>query len=85
LKMLENLFGANPTALAPGLVGQIQVENGPFKAPFNDAVLDYWRRLEQRLFNLRNNRSIDGQPLILPLFEPPVSPTELQQARQAGD
>ena len=85
LKLLENLFGANPTALAPGLVGQIQVENGPFKAPFNDAVLDYWRRLEQRLFNLRNNRSIDGQPLILPLFEPPVSPTELQQARQAGD
>lgn len=85
LKLLENLFGANPTALAPGLAGQIQVENGPFKAPFNDAVLDYWRRVEQRLFNLRNNLSIDGQPLTLPLFESPVSPTALQQARQAGD
>ncbi|PMV19926.1 MULTISPECIES: neuraminidase-like domain-containing protein [unclassified Pseudomonas] len=85
LKRLEKLFDDNPKALAPGLVGQIQVTNGPFKAPFDDALLDYWRRVEQRLFNLRNNLSLDGQPLILRLFEEPVSPTALQQARQAGD
>jgi hypothetical protein len=76
---------ALPPALSPGLPDQIGILDSPFKAPVNDAVLAYWDRAETRLSNLRHNLSIDGQPLTLPLFEPPVSPTALQHARQAGD
>lgn len=85
LRWLEKIIEARPVALAPGLVEQIQVVNGPFKAPINDAVLTYWDRAGARLGNLRQHLSIDGQPLALPLYEAPVSPTALQHARAAGD
>ena len=89
LRRLEQLVDAPrdalPPLLSPGLLDQIGILDSSFKTPVNDAVLAYWDRAEGRLSNLRNNLSIDGQPLSLPLFEPPVSPTALQHARQAGD
>jgi len=89
LRQLEQLVdappGTLPPALSPGLLDQIGILDSPFKAPVNDAVLAYWDRAEARLFNLRHHLAIDGQPLSLPLFEPPASPTALQHARQAGD
>ncbi|SDZ68375.1 neuraminidase-like domain-containing protein [Pseudomonas sp. NFIX28] len=50
----------------------------------NDVLLGYWRTLEQRLYNLRNNLSIDGRPLALPLYATPANPKELLGAAVAS-
>ncbi|PFO88510.1 toxin, partial [Bacillus cereus] len=46
----------------------LKVENGHFLPPYNDELLVFWDKIELRLFNLRHNLSLDGQPLALPLF-----------------
>ncbi|APX09934.1 hypothetical protein BWP24_27380 (plasmid) [Vibrio campbellii] len=50
----------------------------------NDKLKGYWQTLELRLFNLRHNLSIDGQPLTLPLFAAPADPKALQNAAAAS-
>ncbi len=50
----------------------------------NDKLKGYWQTLELRLFNLRHNLSIDGQPLTLPLFATPADPKALQNAAAAS-
>lgn len=50
----------------------------------NDKLKGYWQTLAQRMFNLRHNLSIDGQPLTLPLFAPPADPKALQTAAAAA-
>lgn len=46
----------------------------------NEKLAGYWRTLRQRLFNLRHNLSIDGQPLSLSIYASPVSPEVLLSA-----
>ncbi len=50
----------------------------------NDVMLGYWRTLEQRLYNLRHNLSIDGRPLMLPLYATPANPKDLLSAAVAS-
>lgn len=50
----------------------------------NDKLNGYWQTLAQRLFNLRHNLSIDGQPLTLPLYATPADPKALQNAAAAA-
>ena len=50
----------------------------------NDKFNGYWQTMEQRLFNLRHNLSIDGQPLTLPLYATPADPRDLQSAAAAS-
>jgi hypothetical protein len=61
-----------------------QATEAHFKRPVDEKNLAYWDTLEARLDNLRHNRSIDGQPLNLPLLAPPVSPAALQQSAVSG-
>ncbi|EOT0571276.1 neuraminidase-like domain-containing protein [Morganella morganii] len=52
-----------------GLLPEVRTANtltGLFLPQQNEKLLGYWQTLEMRLFNLRNNLSIDGQPLSLP-------------------
>lgn len=49
-----------------------------FLPEVNDKLQDYWQILAQRLYNLRHNLSIDGQPLSLLLYDTPISPKTLQ-------
>lgn len=55
----------------------------------NARLSGYWQTLNQRLFNLRHNLSIDGQPLSLPLYATPADPKALLSAAvmasQGGD
>ncbi len=55
---------------------------------YNPALTDYWKTLRLRLFNLRNNLSIDGQPLSLAIYADPTDPkallTSMVQASQGG-
>jgi hypothetical protein len=50
----------------------------------NDVLLSYWRTLDQRLYNLRHNLSIDGRPLTLPLYATPANPKDLLSAAVAS-
>ncbi|KAG0092340.1 hypothetical protein BGZ92_010128, partial [Podila epicladia] len=55
-----------------------------FSLPLNKALLDHWQQIDNRLYNLRHNLTIDGKPLSLPLFDAPLNPTELLAARGRG-
>ncbi|QDL35696.1 Tc toxin subunit A-related protein [Serratia liquefaciens] len=64
--------GAAPqgTILAPPL----------FLPQHNEKLQGYWVTLRQRLYNLRHNLSIDGQPLSLPVYASPADPQALLTA-----
>ncbi|WP_085636590.1 MULTISPECIES: neuraminidase-like domain-containing protein [unclassified Pseudomonas] len=51
--------------------------NEPFETPINQPLLDLFALPGQRLFNLRNNLTLDGKPLQIPLFSPPTDPNQL--------
>lgn len=50
----------------------------------NDKLTGYEQTLNQRLFNLRHNLSIDGQPLTLPIYAEPADPKALHRAAAAS-
>jgi hypothetical protein len=55
-----------------------------FCIPQNDKMLEYWDRIEDRLFNIRHCRNIDGVERSLALFAPPIDPGALVRAAAAG-
>ncbi|MGJ0637581.1 neuraminidase-like domain-containing protein [Xenorhabdus bovienii] len=61
------------------------IGDGDFLPPYNDVLLTYWDKLDIRLYNLRHNLSLDGQPLNLPLYATPVDPKTLQRQQAGGD
>ncbi|CAI1993738.1 neuraminidase-like domain-containing protein [Serratia marcescens] len=46
----------------------------------NEKLQGYWTTLRRRLYNLRHNLSIDGQPLSLPVYASPADPKALLTA-----
>jgi Tc toxin complex TcA C-terminal TcB-binding domain/Neuraminidase-like domain len=60
-------------------------QDNNFLPPYNELLLSYWDKLEIRLYNLRHNLNLDGQPLHLPLFATPVDPKALQRQHGAGN
>ncbi|MFP2693907.1 neuraminidase-like domain-containing protein [Enterobacter ludwigii] len=46
----------------------------------NEMLKGYWQTLAQRLYNLRHNLSIDGQPLSLSVYATPSEPAALLSA-----
>ncbi|WP_164058178.1 neuraminidase-like domain-containing protein [Serratia marcescens] len=46
----------------------------------NEKLQGYWTTLRRRLYNLRHNLSIDGQPLSLPAYASPADPQALLTA-----
>ncbi|WP_368888165.1 neuraminidase-like domain-containing protein [Proteus columbae] len=51
-----------------------------FLPQINEKLAQYRDTLKVRLFNLRHNLSIDGQPLSLPIYATPADPKALQNA-----
>ena len=70
------------TAEAPPLFGLLAIE--PFKQPINEQLLALYDLPGQRLYNLRNNLTIDGKPLNIPFFSPPTDPNQLLRDLAAG-
>lgn len=56
----------------------------PFKIPINQSLLDLFAAPQQRIHNLRNNLTLDGKPLDIPLFSPPTDPNQLLRDLAAG-
>lgn len=53
--------------------------------PFtNEQLLNTWTYIEECLSNLRHSRTIDGKPVVLPLYESPTNPRNLLQAQAGG-
>ncbi|WP_316576591.1 Tc toxin subunit A-related protein [Morganella morganii] len=70
-----------------GLLPEVRTANtltGLFLPQQNEKLLGYWQTLEMRLFNLRNNLSIERQPLSLPVFAAPADPAALLSAAAAA-
>ncbi|MGF6128417.1 hypothetical protein QF019_003630 [Pseudomonas frederiksbergensis] len=71
-----------PSAPAAPLLGLLA--NEPFKLPLNEQLLSVFDVPGQRLNNLRNNLTLDGKPLNIPLFSPPTDPNQLLRDLAAG-
>ncbi|ODS24632.1 toxin [Candidatus Endobugula sertula] len=56
-------------------------DNGLFLDPINMELTILWDDLEQRLYNLRHNLSIDGKELPTQLYDTPIDPRDLQSQR----
>ncbi|MEL6854698.1 MAG: neuraminidase-like domain-containing protein, partial [Cyanobacteria bacterium J06607_13] len=70
-------------AIATGTVHQT-VARPYFFIPDNDRFLDYWNRVEDRLYKIRQSLNIDGIKQALPLFQPPIDPMSIVQAIAGG-
>jgi len=74
----------------PAFAGQLSVAadvatSDSFMAPVNSQLLGYWNTLDSRLYNLRHQLTIDGLPMTVPMYAPPVNPTVLMaQSVQGG-
>ncbi|QXF32618.1 toxin [Photorhabdus luminescens] len=54
-----------------------------FLPQINEVMMNYWQTLAQRVYNLRHNLSLDGQPLYLPIYATPADPKALLSAAVA--
>lgn len=86
LTAFENIVGHTLVAFSgENYTVQDVVDNPEFLAPLNTQLLQYWNTVDYRLYNLRHNLTIDGQPMVVPLYAPLVNPTLLlQQSASAG-
>ena len=55
-----------------------------FCIPNNEKLLDYWDRVDDRLYKIRHCLNIEGERRSLSLFAPPVSPDMLVRATASG-
>ncbi|KAA1247920.1 hemopexin repeat-containing protein [Aquimarina sp. RZ0] len=60
------------------------VINPYFHIPENQVFMEYWGRVEDRLFKIRHTLNIMGQKQPLPLFQPPIDPMALVSAIAGG-
>ncbi|ETS29768.1 virulence plasmid 28 protein [Photorhabdus khanii NC19] len=72
------------TSLRQGDVSRHKNPTDLFLPQVNEVMQNYWQKLEQRLYNLRHNLSIDGQPLHLPIYATPADPKALLSATVAS-
>lgn len=76
----DGIVAAADTASADETDIQARTANslvGLFLPEYNPALTDVWATLRLRLYNLRHNLSIDGQPLSLALYAEPADPAAL--------
>ncbi|UKZ83019.1 hypothetical protein TrVFT333_010820 [Trichoderma virens FT-333] len=52
-----------------------------FSVPPNPYIIDLGKKIDQRLYNIRNGLDINGIPISLPLFEPPLDPAMVLAAQ----
>ena len=63
-----------------GTVHDTIVNNRYFFVPENELFMEYWNRVEDRLYKIRHCLNILGIEQPLPLFQPPVDPMALVRA-----
>ena len=86
---LENMIAPFTSPHASGNPQQngsvpVSVANLAFCIPHNDKLLEYWDKVDDRLFKIRHCMNIEGTRRELPLFEPPIDPALLVRATAMG-
>jgi hypothetical protein len=83
---MENMLSVHGNDCALQLSGgAVNEVDALFCAPQNEMLLARWTTVENRLYKIRNCLDLDGNPLILPLFAPPIDPLSLvRAAAQSG-
>ena len=76
------VFGSPSTGPEGGSLPLLQTFY--FKIPPNQQLLDYWNKVNDRLYKLRHCQTASGAPLQLALFDAPIDPGLLIKARAAG-
>ncbi|KNH28526.1 insecticidal toxin complex protein TcaB2 [Pseudomonas syringae] len=76
---LADVPAGSDTAAPLGLLA-----SEPFELPINQQLLDRFELPSLRLHNLRNNLTLDGKPLQIPLFSPPTDPNQLLRDLASG-
>lgn len=81
--IIEEKLRTRPVRISPAfdVVNQSKLF---FCIPPNNVLLEYWDRVEDRLFKIRNCMNISGVRRQLALFQPPIDPMLLVRARAAG-
>ena len=78
-----DLLVGTELAISNGTVHR-SVQSPYFFIPDNDLFLDYWNRVEDRLYKIRQSLNIDGIKQSLPLFQPPLDPLAIVKAIAGG-
>lgn len=78
--LCEGRTGEMKAMTSPKVAGAVE-----FLPEANEVMQGYWLTLRQRMFNLRHNLTLDGQPLLLPLFAKPADPKALLNAAVAAE
>jgi len=73
-------YGSNLPYFPPGTANATLL----FCIPPNDQLLEYWDKVEQRLYNIRHCLNLQGIPQPLPLYAPPINPLALIESQTAG-
>ncbi|WVV47577.1 hypothetical protein THH46_25020 [Pseudomonas sp. NA13] len=84
LKAFEANFSIDLADVPAGMTATPRFEllgADPFRPGLNQRPDALRALLGTRLDNLRQNRSIEGQPLAIPLFSPPMDPMDLLRAQ----
>lgn len=55
-----------------------------FRPATNDQLLGIWKYIDECLWNMRHNLTIDGKPMFLSLYAPPTNPLDLLRAQAGG-
>ncbi|MFW5764440.1 MAG: neuraminidase-like domain-containing protein [Coleofasciculus sp.] len=76
-------LGSQPIRIIPGTPND-SVANPYFFIPENPSLVEYWHRIEDRLYKIRHCLNIMGISQPLPLFQPPIDPMALVQAVSSG-
>ncbi len=80
----DDLIQIQQNGISRRLPESVGRQTACFYPQVNTKLEGYWKLLELRLYNLRHNLSIDGQPLYLPLYAEPISPDVLKSANIAS-
>lgn len=87
-RLLEHAHDVQPADLPKQLATFVWVgvaAHPAFRAPVNQQLLDTWGVLARRFHNLRHFLTLEGNPMQLPLYEPPANPFDLLLARMGGN
>jgi hypothetical protein len=87
LELFERSAEVSVANLPERVVGTPQLAGldlDEFRPAANEMLLDLWRHIEQCVWNMSNNLTIDGKPMWLPLFAPPTNPLDLLRAQAGG-
>ena len=79
----NSLIGREPISIIAGTPHD-SVGQRYFFVPENTLFSDYWGRIEDRLFKIRNSLNFEGQAVPPLLFQPPIDPMALVQAVASG-